>query len=344
VAEDEQFSLDENSQNFTLGGHQARITGRGHEYLLRIQDFPTPDAARDFFYRLRGALLVATLDLRIGLSIVAELQEPLTYDPPKEIKAPKVMPSCVRDRGWTHVDAAIDASPSVVIPEHKRVLLFAAGSATAIRGVTATRLADTLDEALGLPNPEQIATAERLSLAIDLYAASRREATHRGRIVTMVTALEALVDAEYASDRVRASVDRILVEFRTTSSHTTIWRRFAYWALRRMGILGRMGEGLTGAERNRLMSQLGNLRRESIGERLRRFVEAESAHLGADGDELKRALTHSYGVRSHLVHEGHSDPRDVERARTWLEMWVPKLLRSVANRSGGLAGTTTPAD
>lgn len=335
IADDETFNLEEGSAEFELAGYRARMSGRSPDYLLRISGFASNGAAREFFDQLLGALLLATVDLRLGMEVESTIQDLLVFDPPKEITEDSLVPSSVRERGWTHIDAAIDASPAVIIPEHKRIMLFAAGRAHAVRGVGGQRLAASVQSALELAAPEAIMTDSRLSLAIDLYAASRHETTSRGRIVTLVTSLEALVAPDRVSDDVEAAIDHLMDLLRRGSSVSSPWQSFIGSVCAALGRPSNPIPELSAEERNSLRSRIGNLKRESIGRKLARFMASEAGDLGVDPGPLKKGMSHSYGVRSNLVHEGEDSPTEIERARSWLEEWVPKLLMSVARRTAG---------
>lgn len=93
-------------------------------------------------------------------------------------------------------------------------------------------------------------------------------------------------------------------------------------------------EPLTEDERevlNRLLSRMGDLKRESIGARLREYVSGvveRNRDLG-DPTTMAKQVTKAYGVRSDLVHNGYAQGSAISESLTFLQDFVPRLLMAL---------------
>jgi hypothetical protein len=213
--------------------------------------------------------------------------------------------------GWTAIDGWIDSTPSVVIPEHKRLLDTNEGTFSATRGFPFDKLAAKLEKSLTQTKPEGIAADARLSLAIDLYASSRHEETQRGRLVTLVTALEALVDPNRLGGAPATVLKKLVDEAKRLQSET---------------------EADEKEEVARLLDRLQGLKRESIKQSLRRLAAKEAETLGQNPTDFADLLATAYDVRSQLLHTGKANHAAVSASGAWLAEWVPRILGAVADR------------
>jgi len=100
------------------------------------------------------------------------VQKVKLHEQPIDVRNNPNFPDLFEKVGWTHLDGSVDPSPVVVIPEHLRIMEYGAGSVSLKVGMPTTSFLEHLAEGLSLPQAEQIASDERLSLSIDLYAAS----------------------------------------------------------------------------------------------------------------------------------------------------------------------------
>lgn len=285
-------------------------------HLLRVSGFWTEKEAMEYLPKLQGAVLRLTVVKRLSLRAATALQYPKLHDPPIEVKANSNFAGLVENVGWTHLDGFVDPAPSVVIPEHRRIMETGAGSAHVVLSMPAQHFLKELAQGLALP-VELVAQNSHLSLAIDLYAASLWESSRRARVITLSTTLEALLLPELVSTQVERHLDNILREWdagRDRSRESEAER----------------------SELDRLRSRLADLRNESISRRLRNMVVAHAADLSLDTAGAARRISHAYGVRSELLHEGRADEADVTEAAAWLNTSVPAILQARVNHLCGI--------
>jgi hypothetical protein len=191
-------------------------------------------------------------------------------------------------------------------------MLFGAGTGSVLLTMPLGHFITTLQEGLNLPAPEALASDDRLVLAIDVYGSSQHENSSRAKLVTLVTALEALVDRERASEEVILHVDRILEFLRNQ----------------------RKGAHLAGPqhELDRLQSRIGNLKKEGFRERLARLVVEEAGALREDPSTLVDKMNEAYDTRSRLLHDGIANQVAIQRSASWLNQAVPTILDSYVER------------
>lgn len=297
---------------FDIDGKSIRLVGSGTQYVLRVSHFDSPDHAEAYLDRLVGVLLRMTVGMKLGLRVETSLQDIRLFDPPKEVTTGHKLGDWLDQAGWTHLDGAVDPFPAAIIPEHKRLLLIAGDKAHAVVGVSAGNFKAGLETGFALPTPEAIPKDARLSLGIDLYAASRHETTSRGRLVTMVTAVESLVVPGRVPAKVVQAIDNLLAVLGA----------------------GAIKDEL-GTEWSRLASRVGNLKTESIKNSLRSHVANIADAIGGSPDELADGMSQSYDVRSLLLHEGSATDAEIGIALTWLNEWVPRILVYHSDVAGG---------
>ena len=282
--------------------------------LLRVSGFRTSADAEAFLPRLQGALLRLTVVKRLSLRANLDLQAPKLHDPPIDVRNNPNFGNIMEQRGWTHVDGWVDPTPTVVIPEHLRLVELGAGSMKVTLGMPVSMFLTTLQEGLVLLSPENIAANERLALAVDLYAASLSDVASTARVISLSTTLEALLQPETVKPAVVAHIDALLKELEQ--------RR------------GQQDESVEDREElNRFRSRLSSLKDESISRRLRALVVSHHQVLGETADEAHRNMKAAYDIRSKLLHEGHADTADIGLAVNWLQAAVPKILEALISQA-----------
>jgi hypothetical protein len=172
------------------------------------------------------------------------------------------------------------------------------GGATIIMGVTADKLRETFESLCD--RPAVLTSRERL--AIDLFNTSFLESSSATRLLTLVMAIESLLELQPRSPGVVALIESFLATVSTT-------------------------ELIPSSERNSLAGSLGYLRFESISAAGRAFV---SNRLGGRRYlEMSAAefFTECYDARSRLVH-GRNPPdyKKIGRLAATLEVFVSDLL------------------
>jgi hypothetical protein len=285
--------------------------------LLRVTGFKTAGEAEVYFPRLRGALLRLIVRKKLSLRTTRGMQSVQLKHPPIDVRGNPNFGTMLEGKGWTHLDGYVDPSPAVVIPEHLRIMEFGGGSLSATLSMPVQSFLEQLTDGLTLLQPEQIAADERLSLSIDLYAASLWETSQRARVVSLATALEALIEPERVGQAASDQIDKLLDVFdssRDQSREDEEQRR----AL------------------DRMRSRLAGLKEESILENLRQLATAHADALGETIDEARRNMVSAYGVRSKLVHDGYARDDEIASAAAWLSKAVPAILESLATEAATL--------
>ena len=97
------------------------------------------------------------------------------------------------DWGWSATDGHYCADKAVIRPDHKRLHRYEMGRPSTIVGISIDNFLNSIDKALTFPTLERVIEDAKLTLSIELYAASRFELSERAQLLTLVTALEVLL-------------------------------------------------------------------------------------------------------------------------------------------------------
>lgn len=304
-------------KEIAFGDHKLEIVENQGIRLLRITGFKTFEEAEAFFQRLRGALCYLIIRKKLSVRSTRDMQKVQLQEPPIDVRGnPNFGDMCDRN-GWTHLDGYVDPSPAVVIPEHLRIMEFGTGSASFTISIPVPSFLEHLAEGLALPQPEGIAADERLSLAIDLYAASLWETSRRARVVSLATSLEALIEPERVSEAALDHIEQLLEVFDSVRDRST------------------EDEEQSG-ELDRMRSRLAGLKQESISENLRKLATAHANVIGVTPEEARRNIVSAYSVRSKLVHDGYAPEDEIVNAAAWLSKAIPAILESLAMKKASV--------
>jgi hypothetical protein len=302
------------AKEIALGDQKLEVVDNQGIQLLRITGFKTFEKAAEFFQRLRGAFHYLTVREKLSIRSNRDMQKVQLQDPPVDVRGNPNWGEMCEQKGWTQLDGYVYPFPAVVIPEHLRIMEIGVGSVSFTIGTPVPMLLEHLVEVLALPKPGSIAADERLSLAIDLYAASSWETSRRARVVSLATALEALIKPEKVSKAASDRIDQLLDASdaaRDCSAEDEEQR----------------------SELDRMRSRLADLKEESISERLRKLAVAHANAIGVTTEEARRNMSSAYGVRSKLVHDGYAPEDKIEEAAAWLDKAVPAILKSLADEA-----------
>ncbi len=294
-------------KEIAFGDHNLEIVENQGIQLLRITGFKTPEEAEAFFQRLRGALLRLIVRSRLSVRSTRAMQKVQLKEPSVDVRGNQSFGDIFEKKGWTHLDGYVDHSPAVVIPEHLRIMEFGTGSLSVTISMPVPSFLEHLAEGLALPQPEKIAADERLSLAIDLYAASLWETSQRARVVSLASSLEALIKPERVSETASDQIDKLLEVFDSARDCSA-------------------EDGERRRALDRMRSRLAGLKEESISENLRKLAAAHANVIGETTVEARRNMVTAYGVRSKLVHDGYVPEDEIADAAAWLSKGVPAIL------------------
>jgi hypothetical protein len=295
--------------DFAFEGYQAEIQRKGNLYVIIIRGFPSEQIAGDFLRKVGAGLIWADLRYHIGLRFTIEPTSIHFYDPPLEISDKSRDTNLMPEIEWTHIDGDYYGDNTVIVPEHKRLILTNMGRVNVIAGTGASILAQTVSEAMAYPNPERVFDEPKLKLAYEVYSSAFFESSDNARFLTLVMVLEVLRADNDAPDYIVTMVDELmcqLKELRSKSLNESYDRDY-------------------GA----LVSGLGSLKKRSKKQGISSLV-AEKLKLDEgvnDPTAVGREVSGIYDLRSKLVHDGIADPNAVKQAMTRLEDIVPRVLK-----------------
>lgn len=304
---------DEEYQAFSFGGLTMDVFENQGIHLLRVTGFRTHAEATAFLPRLHGSLLRLTVMKRLSIRPSLALQVPKMQKPPIDVLDCPDLGGLLKHKRWTHLDGWVDPTPAVIIPEHLSLVECGVGSVKAILGMSVSNFVQILLEGLEIPLVANIPANVRLTLAINLYAASLSDVTSSARVIGLFTALEALLQPQAVQPAVRVHIDKFIQELESSRD-----------------LQNESNEQR--AEFDRLRSRLADLRNESVSQRLRQLVISQAEALGETQEETARNIKAAYIARSKLLHEGRSDIDSIRFAESWLKSAVPKILETLIVR------------
>lgn len=301
-------------KSVTFGDYTLELNENQGIHLLRITGFHATEEAEAFLPRLRGSLLRLTVSEKVSVRSTGVMQAAKIRELPVDIRDNPNFGNIIEEVGWTHLDGFVDHSPAVVIPEHLRIMELGAGSMTITHGMPEPAFLSHIVEGLLLPYPERVAENNKLSLAIDLYAASLWELSQRAKVVGLATSLESLIDQENESNIVLEHVDQIIKSFKMIRS-------------------GSRAHNDQCRELDSLESRLANLKKKSISETFRQLAMTHAEVIGETPQQARKSATVAYGVRSKLLHEGYATEDEIADAVTWLNKAVPAILKTLVDEA-----------
>ena len=309
VSPGKEISLEKEGVNLVLEGYKARVQRKGNLYVFTITDFPSEQMANAFLRKIGAGLIWADLRYHVGFRFSIEPTPIQYHDQPVEISDQSMTANLKSQTGWTHIDGDYYGNNTVVVPEHKRLILFKMGELNVIVGTGASILAQTVSEAMAYPNPERVFDEPKLKLAYEVYSSAFFERSDNARFLTLVMVLEALCSDSDASNSVVEMVDELMRQLKESGSKSF--------------------KELHDRDYETLVSRLGSLKKRSIKQGISSLV-AEKLKLDEgvnDPTAVGREVSEIYDLRSKLVHDGIAAPNAVKQAMTRLEDIVPRVLK-----------------
>ncbi len=313
VSPDRKVDVPEEGVEVEQDPYRIRILREDPGFRLAVEPFADAEEAEAAWDEVRSALLRAALVHKAGLRVPSSVERARELEEPQPIADSSPVAPLTRKRGWDATDGNYDALQATVVPEHKRLIRFGAGSGRAILHIRAENLAETVAEGLTSPHVARLAASPKQQLAIELYTSAFFEGSQRVKVVRLVTVLEVLAErlethriARKAWEAAVRRVERFQAEYDPGSPE----RQHVQRLLERMTSLG--------------------MNEESIRRSIRLLVERATtvdAELG-DAADLKRRVMDAYDVRSKLVHDGEAPAEAVGDASRFLHDFTPGLLLS----------------
>ena len=283
-----------------------------HIYSLSLGPFPSPLDAEVGLANLRAAALWCAIEFGVGLRYPAGTQGATLFDAPIPIPPTQPMAFIGEMTGWLASDGHYDARLPVIRPDHKRLVRVEAGGATVTAGISIDRFMAKLEEALSFSGLSQASNDSKLMLAIEVALGHRFEVTDNARFISLVTSLEALTPDLAVTQSSAEAVEAAIRLTRT--ARDTIAREDPEW------------EAM-----NRLLSRIGKLKNDSIGEAIRSFIDdvmTRNPSLG-DRNDIRKLVVGAYATRSRLLHDGSVAVDQLQCSLEFLRAFVPSLLRAL---------------
>lgn len=181
--------------------------------------------------------------------------------------------------------------------EHNDRLKFIYSEATAIALKHPGNLVDTFSDKLSATRP---ITAKQ-ALASEIYCSSWFDISYISRFITLVTAIEALIEQEEHPGDVQAFANETIKHLDASAIDASI--------------------------KASLRGSLYRMRRESISQAGRRFASTLLLGQSFEGQSPDRLFTKLYGLRSELVHDGApGKDEEIRLAANVAEEFTAKLL------------------
>jgi hypothetical protein len=295
---------------FELLGHSCEIAQEYNQYTLIATGFDTEDAAAIFLLQACAGLIWYGLNNSVGLQFQADTTPIKLLEKPKPIAEGSSLAPIAANKGWREYDGHYDADKTVIRPDHKRLIVFAAGSVTPRFDTPISVLSNGMHEGMVEGHPERVLRNPKLRLACEVYMSSHFESTPAASFLSRITTLEILTADTPASEPVWKMVTQFMNE--TTEAQQT------------------EQDVAVKREYESLLSRLEHLRNQSIKSGIRQVVEAG---LRTDSDitassAVAREVSRLYDLRSTLVHKGEVNPKSIRDGNNRLDEVVPLILRT----------------
>lgn len=253
--------------------------------------FASPEQAREAAGKAKGALLYWAVDQRVGIDF---------GDGKQRSGFTQAGLAMLRDQHGCPVRNDVHG---IDIYEHVRRLKFASVDAEATVGKDPPRLVDTFRREY----LHRRALTEKQVLASEVYVSSFFDASPRSRFITLVTAVEALLEPLRLSEEVQALVDELKAK---TQQFT-----------------------MDQPGKDSIARRLESLRHQSIGQAGRTLAQRLIPDEVIDGQSSADFFSRSYGLRSQILHRGalEGEEVDVWHLANVTEAFVARLLLAALN-------------
>lgn len=273
----------------------------------RIKGFESESAARAYLARVRAGLCWATVNLDVGFNANKELGT--IIDSPDRINRKLAIFRAIGHLPGGRIDGLAD-SDSPVVYQSGKTIRYLTISGTAHVEMSFDTFFRSLKEGISFPNSDRVIADSRLQTGFDLLSAYHFEKSSRGRLLTLVMALEALVEQE---ERPRFIL-RLLTKWRSE-----IARRKS-----RLQPAEAKFEELKGLE-----DSIRWLDKKSFSSEIAHLVKTILEARGdPDADALSKSIKKVYQVRSRLVHTGKVPEEDLRWAVPEAKKIVDKVLKA----------------
>lgn len=174
----------------SLNSLTLRLNRSGRFYVLTIDGFESPDAAKDFTTSVWAGLTWALLNRGVAFRAVLEPRDVVFPEDPVEA-AKNVLGSSGIELNQP-LDGLADGNAPCVYPSDKHVWVIAPNPVTVQMGVPVEQFFEYFVEGLAATNSHAVVSDIRLRTALELYRTHFTETSLQARLLTLVMALECL--------------------------------------------------------------------------------------------------------------------------------------------------------
>jgi hypothetical protein len=300
----------ENTCSFQMAdGLHYSLEKQHYLYTLKVESFPSEDAAKGYLKNLKASLRWVSLKNKLGLRFPSEVNTPKYAKEPITVSEKSNIYEIVKNNGWTVIDGNYDVDKLTIIPEHKNLMRWEPGHATITLGLSPQNIFSDIDESISFRALKDIQSEKKLCLAIELYSAYQFEVSNTAKFVKLVTVLESLLPDIDIPDEVKPVLEtakKVLKDERRAKKSRNESTELL----------------------DHLMSRLGGLKRQSIGSSMMSYISNcidEFAELGEKAS-ITSKIQEIYNTRSSLLHTGEFDEKMLIEGIELLSVLVPKLL------------------
>lgn len=304
------LQLPEDSAQFTGTTGRLTIERLRHLYVASLGPYQSTYSAEQGLAELRAAVLWCAIEFGAGVRYPTETGAVSHFDEPIAIPTVQPMAHIGEVTGWNSTDGHYEAGEALVRPDHKRLVRFEFGPATCTAGIAIERFVAKAEEALCFQHLSQVASDDKLKLAIEVAMSHRFEASDNAQFITLITSLEALLPDLLVSPEASAAITEAGQIIR--DRRDMFARADPEWS-----------------ELGRLLDRINKLRVDSIGASMRSFINAVlERHPGlGDRQAISKQVRHAYEARSRLLHDGQVPKEQLRAGLVFLRDFVPRLLR-----------------
>ena len=284
-----------------------------HQYAIYGGEFVNEEDAIDFLNNLRSSLLWYSLIRNFGLRYPQTNSSVQLFDNEIPVSDNNTMHKIFTDNGWEVTHGSYDADKAYVVPQHLCLSRFETGHATIRMGLSSNQLQDTLEESFAFPQLTNLQDHPKLRLGIEIYASSSFEISVEAKFLTLIASLEATLESCKISEASKIAVVRAKVEIKAQLDQSIDSEK---------------------EELELLLQRVNGLVERSIGDKFRRQIADRGAGL-LDTDNLPKALSSAYSIRSRLIHDGRVNQNDLQSHSNFIQQFVPAYFEREFRRVTG---------
>jgi hypothetical protein len=278
-------------------------------YVLKVIGFPVEAEAHTYAKRIWNGLTWSLLDYGIPFEATLTFDRVVFASDPQAAAENLHKNFGLLNRG--PVDGLLNDNAPAIYPSEKRIRTVGVGNPTVTISTPFDTFLSLMVEGMSIRDDAHVDLDPKLQTALDLYSAYWYEHTSKARLLTLVMALETLMD-----DLPRHPV---VIELLGK------WEPDVTSAKARYAPKSEEYLALESLERELIFKKTDSLRRQ-----VRTLVyKTLKSSIGEDSaQELARKAVDVYDKRSVLVHEGHLPEYELNRATADAKEIVEKVLKT----------------